>query len=155
MVNKEFNNLEEIKKYYNKYNNTYIFKENGDYIQLVTLNFDLDVKANINALNINAQHISVNNIDAWNINAYNINANRIYVNNINAWNINAGGDIKAHNINAKDIKSGNIKAGNIDADNIDYLSTCTATNSIRCKSIAGRKKNAKHTVLDGTLEVTE
>ena len=74
---------------------------------------------------------------------------------INAWNINAGGDIKAHNINAKDIKSGNIKAGNINADNIDYLSTCTATNSIRCKSIAGRKKNAKHTVLDGTLEVTE
>ena len=135
MVNKEFNNLEEIKKYYNKYNNTYIFKENGDYIQLVTLNFDLEVKANINA--------------------YNINANRIYVNNINAWNINAGGDIKAHNINAKDIKSGNIKAGNINADNIEYLSTCTATNSIKCKSIAGRKKNAKHTVLDGTLEVTE
>ena len=57
MVNKEFNNLEEIKKYYNKYNNTYIFKENGEYIQSVVLNFDLDVKANINALNINAQHI--------------------------------------------------------------------------------------------------
>ena len=117
---KIFNSIEEIKKYYNKYNNTYIFKENGEYIQLVTLNFDLDVKANINA-----------------------------------WNINAGGDIKAHNIDAKDIKSGNIKAGNINADNIDYLSTCTATNSIRCKSIAGRKKNAKHTVLDGTLEVIE
>lgn len=128
-MTKEFNNLEEIKKYYIKEINTYVFKENGEYIDVVIFNFDLDVKANIDAMNINA----------WNINAY----------NINAWDINAL-DIIAKNINAS-----NIDASNIDANNISYFAVCFAYNNIKCKSIKGRRSNAKHFVFDGTLEVIE
>ena len=43
---KEFNSLDEIQKYYNEDANTYIFKEDGKYIDLVVFNFDLDVEAN-------------------------------------------------------------------------------------------------------------
>ena len=62
---KEFNSLEEIKKYYDKESNTYIFKEDGAYIDLVIFKFDLNVDANIEAKNIIA-----NNIDALDISYY-------------------------------------------------------------------------------------
>ena len=51
---KEFNSLEEIKKYYDKKTNTYIFEEDGQVIELIKFNFDLNIKSNINARNINA-----------------------------------------------------------------------------------------------------
>ena len=86
-MTKEFNSLNEIKKYYNKETNTYIFKENGMYIDLVIFNFDLEVLSNIDAVNINAYDIV----------AFDINAN-----NINAHDIKAF-DIKACNIDARDI----------------------------------------------------
>ena len=56
---KEFNNLEEIQKYYVKELNTYVFKENEEYIDLVVFNFNLDIKANINARNISYYAVCV------------------------------------------------------------------------------------------------
>ena len=123
-MTKEFNSLEDIKKYYNKETNTYIFKENGMYIDLVIFNFDLEVLSNIDAVNINAYDIV----------AFDINAN---------------------NINAHDIKAFDIKACNIDARDISYNAVCFAYNNIKCKSIRGRRENAKHFALDGKIEVEE
>ena len=121
---KEFNSLEEIQKYYDKNTNTYVFKKMGLYIDSVKFNFNLEVRANIDA--------SV--IDALNIIALNINA----------------GNIKAHDIYADDIF-----AFNIIANDISYYGVCVAYESIKCKSIEGRRANAKHFVLDGKLEVEE
>ena len=76
------------------------------------------------------------NIYAWNI----------YARNINAYNIHA------KSIKAKNIKANNIEAWNIYADDISYWAVCFAIHNIECKSIKGRKYNAKHFVLDGTIE---
>lgn len=113
-MTKEFYSIKEIKKYYNKETNTYVFKENNEYIDLVVFNFNLDVTANINACNIRARDINANDINACDINAC----------DINAWNIS-------------------------------YYAVCYAYNNIKCKSIKGRRENAKHFVLDGVLEVRE
>ena len=156
-MTKEFNSLDEIQKYYDEDTNTYIFKEDEEYIGLVMFNFDLDVKANIEVCNIIARDISAWNIDAYNINAWDINAC-----NISAFNINAGSihvmNIEARNINARDIKTNNIYADDINAFDIKakcitYWAVCFAYNNIKCKSIKGRRINAKHFVLDGKLEV--
>lgn len=127
MTIREFNSLEEIEKYYDKNSNTYIFKENDDYIDLVVFNFNLIIKANIDAESIRAGHISARNIDAYNIDVENINAL-----DINAW------DIIAWNINAR---------------NISYCGVCLAYYNFICKSIKGRHENSKHFVLDGKLEI--
>lgn len=124
MIIKEFNNLEEIQKYYVKETNTYVFREDDRYINLVIFNFDLDVSSNIEAYDINA-----NNIDAY--------------------------DIKAGNINALNVNSDNISAININANNISYYAVCFAYENIKCKSIKGRRKNHKHFVLDGKLDVED
>ena len=129
---KEFNSLEEIQKYYDKETNTYVFKENDGYIGLVVFNFDLDVKANIDAMNINALNIIAKNIDARDIYA---------------------SDIKAYNINALSIEAMDISASDINVNDITYYAICFAYNNIKCKSIKGRRNNAKHFVLDGKLEV--
>ena len=121
---KEFNSLDEIQKYYNEDANTYIFKEDGKYIDLVVFNFDLDVEANIDA----------GCIDALNINAVNIKAWDVYTRNLDAYNI---------------------VAWNIYAWNISYFAVCFAYDNIKCKSIKGRRENAKHFVLDGKLEMIE
>jgi len=75
------------------------------------------------------------NINAWDINALDINAL-----DINAWDINAL-DINALDINALDINAGNIS----------YYAVCFAHENIKCKSIKGRRKNAKHFTLDGKI----
>ena len=124
MMRKEFNSLEEIEKYYDENTYTYVFKKNGVYIDSVKFNFNLEVRANIDA--------SV--IDAF---------------NIIAWNIKAG-NIKAHDIYADDIF-----AFNIIANDISYYGVCVAYESIKCKSIEGRRANSKHFVLDGEIEVEE
>ena len=121
---KEFNSLDEIQKYYDEKSNTYIFKENGSYIDLVVFNFDLDVEANIDA----------GCIDALNINAVNIKAWDVYTRNLDAYNI---------------------VAWNIYSWNISYFAVCFAYDNIKCKSIKGRRENAKHFVLDGKLEMIE
>lgn len=126
-MTKIFNSLEEIQKYYDENTNTYVFKEDKEYIDLVVFNFNLDVKANIDALDINACNIDANNIDA--------------------------NDIKAMDIKANDIKAMDINAWDIDANNISYFAVCFAYNNIKCKIIKGRRINAKHFVLDGKLEL--
>ena len=141
---KQFDNLKEIQKYYDKNTNTYVFVKNKEYIEVVVFDFDLNVEANIDAYDIEAL-----DINAWNINACNINANNIKARNINAI------DIDACNINAGNISACNIEAGNISANNISYHAVCFAYDSIKCKSIKGRRKNSKHFVLDGKLEVEE
>ena len=128
-MTKEFNSLEKIEEYYDKKSNTYIFKEDGKYIDLVVFNFDLDVEANIDAKDIDAL-----NIDALNIEACNIDASDIKAMNIEAWDINAW---------------------NIEAQDISYYAVCFAYKNIKCKSIIGRRENAKHFVLDGKLEIED
>ena len=146
---KKFNSLEEIEEYYDIETNTYIFKEDGEHIDLVIFNFDLNVEANIEAYNIEACDIFVNDINAYNIYANNINANHIKAHNIYAL------DIKVNNIIANDITAGDINAWNIEACDISYLAVCFAYNSIKCKSITSRRENHKHFVLDGELVVEE
>lgn len=126
-MTKEFNKLEEIEKYYNKETNTYIFKEDGNYINTVIFNFNLYINANIDAIDIKARDIGV----------YDINAD----------------NIKARDIKARDIIAFDIKANNINANKITYYGVCFAIQNIKCKSIKGRRENAKHFVLDGKLEV--
>ena len=157
MMIKEFNSLEEIQKYYDEKTNTYVFKENNEYISLVKFNFDLHVEANIKARNITACDITANDIMAENINAWDINADNIIACNIDAWNITTH-DFFANDINANDILAHNINACNISASNIIacdilYWTVCVAIENIKCKSIKGRYRNAKHFVLDGKLEV--
>ena len=150
MMIKEFNSLEEIQKYYDEKTNTYMFKENNEYISLVKFNFDLNVEANIKARNITACNITANDIEAENINAWDINADKIQANrNIDARNI------ATHDFFANDIYADDIFAFNIIANDISYYGVCVAYVSIKCKSIEGRRANAKYFVLDGELEVKE
>lgn len=173
-MTEEFNSIEEIEKYYDKKLNAYVFKENGEYIDLVKFNFDLSVEADICAGDIDAY-----DIDAYDISSYNINAHNIYACNMNtwvieakniealdidAWHIITAGNIAASNINAFDIEAKTILALDIDAwdiralditaNNISYDALCSAQRKIRCKSINGRKENAKHFAFNG-LEVIE
>lgn len=148
-MTKEFNSLEEIQEYYDEESDTYIFKENGDFIDLVVFNFNLNVGSNINANDINAKDIEAEDITARDINVFSIEAN-----NINARDIKTLLNIEANDINARDIKALNIEAdSNINARNIDYFAICCAYQNIKCNSIKGRRENAKHFVLDGKLEV--
>ena len=151
---KQFDSLEEIQKYYDKNTNTYVFVENEEYIEVVVFDFDLNVEANIDAYDIEALDINAWNINACNINANNIKVRDVHAINIDAWNINAY-NIKAGDIITGDISACNIEAGDISANNISYHAVCFAYDSIKCKSIKGRRKNSKHFVLDGKLEVEE
>ena len=126
---KVFKSIKEIQKYYDEKTNTYVFKENGKYIDLVVFNFDLNIKANIIAWDINAKNISACNIIA--------------------------SDIKANNIDAYDIRVANIEAYNIKARNISYYAVCFTYYNLKCKSIEGRRSNAQHFSLDCELEVEE
>lgn len=141
---KEFNDLEEIRKYYDKETNTYIFKEDDKYIDLIKFNFDLIVFSNIKALDINARKIDAYDVDVWDINAWDINADILKCSNINAWDIKAN-FIYAENINALSIYS-------ID---IFYYGVCFAYKAIKCKLIKGQRENSKHFVLDRNIEITE
>lgn len=156
---KEFNNLEEIEKYYDKNTNTYIFNENGEWIHLVKFNFDLNIEANIDAYNIDALDIKCWNIDSSSVYARDIIAHNIKCFKIDAADINAN-NINVHHINAcvikaYDICTVDIIAQIINAHDIDYYGVCFAHDSIKCNSIKGRTKNSKHFTLDGKLEVEE
>ena len=127
-MTKEFNSLEEIQKYYDVKSNTYVFKEDGDYIDLVVFNFNLNLETkDIKAKNINAMDINARDIDTW--------------------------DINARDIYARDIYAEDINSASIVANNISYFAVCFAYSNIRCKSIKGRREKSKHFVLDGKLEV--
>jgi len=96
----------------------------------VTFECNIDIDASINAYNINA----------YNINAYNINAY-----NINAWGINA------YNINAYNIDAHNIDAHNINAWDIEYHAFCIAYETLKVKTIKGRRTNSFHKCLDNEI----
>ena len=139
---KQFNSEEEIQKYYDKETNSYIFKEDGKYFDLVKFNFDLSVEANIYVNDIEARHIICSDINACDIDAWDITAY-----NINARNINAG------HINANNIDANNIDTWSINANSISYWAVCFACGDIKCRSIEGKRGIHKHFVLDGKLEV--
>jgi len=105
--------------------------------------FNIDIDADI----INAWDIKAWDINALDINSGDIKARDIKARGIKAWNINAL-DIKAMNINALDIKAWDIKARNI-----SYHAICFAYKNIICKSIKGRRENAKHFCLDGKIKI--
>lgn len=136
---KEFNNLEEIQKYYDKKRNTYIFEEDGNYLGLVIFSFDLNVRANIRALNIIGGDIKILDIKALDIRCVDIDALDIVVCNISANNIKARDinavDIDATDVIARDIDVDNIKARNIDARNINGCILCDTIENIKCKSM--------------------
>ena len=138
---KEFNSLEEIQKYYDKKRNTYIFEEDGNYLGLIIFNSDLNVKANIRALNIIGRDIKVLDIKALDIRCGDIDVlNQINAVNIKAKDIDAF-DIDAVNVVARDIDVDNIRVINIDARNINCYVVCNATENIKCKSIRGGRKD--------------
>ena len=74
--------------------------------------------------------------------------------NIKAGNINAG-DIKAGDINAWDINARDIKAWDINAKIISYYGVAFAYQNIKAQAIHGRRGNAKHFVLDGTIDIKD
>ena len=88
------------------------------------------------------------NIKAWDIEAW----------NIKAWDIEAGnikaGDIEAENIKAGDIEAENIKAWNIEAGNISFYAVAFVYISFKCKSIIGRRENAKYFCLDSEVVIS-
>ena len=155
---KQFNSFDEIKKYYDEESNTYIFREDGVNIDLVVLNFKLDINANIIADTIRGWNINANDIDVYNIDCYDIEAKNIDACSINAHDIEANDietteDIKAWNIYAHNITAKNIIADHIYAHDISYWAICFAIQDIECRSIKVRRENAKHFVLDGKIEV--
>ena len=162
---KIFENLEEIKSYYDEKSNTYIFKENGKYIDIVMFRFYLDVDADIDAKNINAcwggikaNDIKANDIDALHISADDINAKKIEALDINADDIDAkkidaknisadevnAVNIKACNIRVNEIYARNIRVKNIKADVIRFDVVCYASESIKCQLIHKLTPDAKY-----------
>ena len=156
-----FNNLKEIKKYYNKKTNTYDFSsKKGHSIDKIILNFDLNVESDIIACDISAPSISAKNINAWDIIAWEINACDIKSVNINAGMIKArdidGLHIKSMNIYARDIDTYSINAVNIYARDILYTTMCSAYEDIKCNSIKSIVRPAPlHFTYYGKLEVVE
>ena len=97
------NNQEEMKPYYNKETNTYIFSENNRLID-IKIDFDLNIKCNIEARNIESWDIKSGDINAW--------------------------DINACNIDSGDIKSCNIKSNNIDFNAVCFAYESFVCNTI-------------------------
>lgn len=127
-----------------------VFKNNEELKELIVdgniiindnieCNFNIDVKANIKAINIKARDIKARDINAW---------------NIKAWNIKAD-DIKANDIKARDINAYDIKANDIKANDISYYAFCISYNNIICTSIKGSRYNSFHKCLDGELTIKE
>ena len=148
---KVFNNLEEMKPYYNEETNTYIFSENNRLID-IKIDFDLNIECNIKARNIKSLDIKACNINSCNIKACDIKAWDIEALDIKARDIQAF-DINASNINACDIKALDIKAENINANNISFYAVCFARETFVCNSIKGRRENSKYFCLDSDVVI--
>ena len=143
---KVFNNLKEMKPYYNEEINMYLFNDDVKFI------CDIVVDSGIDACDIDARDINAWNINAWNINAWDINAWDIKSRNINAWDIEVG-NINACNINTLDITAWDINAGNINANNISFYAVCFARETFVCNSIRGRRENSKYFCLDSDVVI--
>ena len=107
----------------------------------VTFECNIDIDASIKAWCIKAW-----GINAWGINAQDINAWCIKARDINARDINAQ-DINAWGINARDIK-----AWGINAWDIEYYAFCIAYETLKVKTIKGRRLNSFHKCLDNEIE---
>ena len=129
------NSLKEMKKYYDKQLNTYVFDDD------VKFNINIEVESNIKACNIEAY-----NIDAWNI-----DADDIYARDINACDIDAR-DINAWNIKAWNIKTNDITALGINAQDINYYAYCIAYYTFKCKSVSSDRVNSICKCLDKEIE---
>ena len=130
-----------------------VINESVEFKCSINLNASLKIIGDINAWNINAWDINAWDINARKINAWDINARKINARNINARKINAW-DINAWNINAWDINAWDINARNINAWDILYWAFCVVYNSIKCKSIKGKRDNhANPITLDGVIEI--
>ena len=159
-MTKVFNNLEEMKRYYDEETDTYIFKENDEFIDEIIINFDLNVESDIVACVVRATSITAKNIHARNITAWEINACDIKCVNINAGMIKArdidGLHIKSMNIYARDIKAFGLISVNIYARDIVYTTMCGAYEDLKCNSINCIGRSAPlHFTYYGKLEVTE
>lgn len=80
---KEFNNIKQMKKYYDEENNLFYIEDD------IKINFDLVCDWDIDAYDIKAKNITVKNIDAGNIYAIDISARNITASHIIALNIYA------------------------------------------------------------------
>ena len=160
MTIKVFNNLKEIKKYYNKKTNTYEFRsKKGNFIEKVILNFDLNVDSNIEALDIIAPSITAKNIQACDITVWDMNACDIKAHNINAGIIKArdinGLHINSMNIYARDIKVYSFMSVNIYVRNIIYATRGLVYDDFKCNSIKCTDPIPLHYTIYGKLEVAE
>lgn len=140
---KTFNNLEEMKPYYNKKTNTYEFFENGKRID-IHIDFILKTTKSICARDIKASGIKARNINACDINAWDIE-----VNDIEAC------DIEASNIKANNIKAWNIKAWTIEACDIEFYAICFSYKTFICDSIRSRRENSKYFCLDSEVVIKQ
>ena len=68
----------------------------------------------------------------------------------NRYNLIVKGDLDCY-----DLDCGNLDCGNLDCKgDVFYYAVAFAYNNIKCKSIKGRWKNARHFVLDGKIEIS-
>jgi hypothetical protein len=118
------------------------------------ITFDCEIPCNLKAHNIVAHNIDALNIDAYNIDARNIDAHNLYALNIGAHNIDVR-NLNAHNIDVHNLYALNIDARKIYADNIKYYAFCIAYESLKCKSISGKRNNSLHKCLDREIEIIE
>ena len=143
-------NEKEMKEYYVKETNAYVFDDDVTFLCNINVEANiiaLDINAlNIKALDIKTLDITAHNITADNIDTGDIKANDICANNIEAYNINAR-NINAWNIDASDIKALDINVNG----KISYFSVCYAIKGIRCQSIEGRRHNHHHFALDNGI----
>ena len=139
-----FNNLEEMKRYYDEETDSYIFKENGKFIDEIIINFDLNIESNIEAHNVRGTSITAKNIHVWDISAWEINACDIESRCI---------DVGV--IRARDIYTSTIEAMDIYARDIVYTASCSAYEAFKCNSIKCGHQIPLHYSLYGKLEVTE
>lgn len=144
---KTFYSLKEMQEYYNEYNNTYEFCDGEAYDDNyfdVKFDFHLKVDASIRA----------EDIKAYDIDAYNIYANDITSYEIKARTLKAN-DVLAENVDVDDMRVASIKANHINARSIVYYAVCYAYRYIKCATIKGIHKNAKHFCLDGNVDIIE
>ena len=154
-----FNNLKEMKRYYDEETNTYRFRENNKFIDEIIINFDLNIESNIEAFDISALSITAKNIhalsiSAWEINAYDIESRCIDVGVIRVRDIYTS-TIEAMDIYARDINAYRIDAVNIYARDIVYNVTCRTYEDFKCNSIKCKRSSPSHHTIYGKLEVTE
>lgn len=127
----------QLKKYYNKKTNTYVFKKRHNTCDIRIL-FKLEVDADIYAGNIYSEsELKANNIIAKYIYAFNLKAQ-----NIQAWNIYIHNELEAKNIYAEYVRANSLT-----------LSDCCKVEYLKCMHIAGNNIDCLHTIDSSNIEV--